>query len=84
MTNVVRASTSPNIPRPIWYALCAVWSVSLKTGYYVANEHHPPTASLSGTTHSELVSLDECFLLLHWIGTDTDDQNIGTLIYFLF
>lgn len=50
MTNVIRASVSPNIPRPIWYALCAAWSVSLKTGYCVTNERHPAMTSLSGET----------------------------------
>lgn len=44
----------------------------------------PIVTWLSGETHRELVLLNKRFLLLHWVGTDTDDQNIGTLIYFLF
>lgn len=84
MTNVIRASVSPNIPRPIWYALCAIWSVSLKTGYWVINEHHRQDPYFQDEPHRELVLFNKCSLLLHRIGTDTDDQNVGTFVYFVF
>ena len=46
-------------------------------------ERQAATRQFLGETHRELVLLNKCFLLVHRIGTDTDDQNIGTLIYVL-